>query len=292
VTDLTSAVEGCLGRVLGGEVRIERRVSLSGGSISNTERLDTTAGTFVLKSHDAPPPGLFRAEAHGLAALRASGTPLTLPRVIAFDEGAPSFLVLEFIAEGRRQRDFDEQLGAGLAALHRSTAPRFGFPEDNYCGATPQPNAWRGRWLDFYAEARLGYQLRLAAAAGRLTGAEAGRVERLIGRLAEWLGEPAEGPALIHGDLWAGNLHTDAAGRPAVLDPAAYYGHREAELGMMTLFGGFSARTFDAYHGAFPLEPGWRERNPLYELYHLMNHLHLFGASYRGQVMAIVNRFV
>jgi protein-ribulosamine 3-kinase len=291
VTGLISAVEACLGRALDVEARIVRRARLAGGSISQVERLDTTAGTFVLKSHDAPPAGLFRAEARGLAALRESGTSLTIPRVIAFEEGAPSFLVLEFLAEGHRQRDFDEQLGIGLAALHRSTAPRFGFLEDNYCGATLQPNAWRGRWLDFYAESRIGHQLRLASAAGLLTVSEAGRVERLIERLAEWLVEPADGPALIHGDLWAGNLHTDASGRPAVFDPAAYYGHREAELGMMTLFGGFSARTFDAYDGAFALEPGWRERNPLYQLYHLMNHLNLFGASYRGQVMAIVNRF-
>lgn len=289
---LTTAVENALRHAMGADVRIERRVALAGGSISHTERLETTAGCFVLKTHTAPPAGFFRAEALGLAALRASGTPLTIPQVIACEDTAPSFLVIEFLSEGRRQPDFDEQLGQGLAALHRATALQYGFAEDNYCGATRQPNAWRGAWLDFYAEARLGHLLGLASRAGLLTTGEAGRVERLIERLGDWLSEPAEGPALIHGDLWSGNLHTDPSGRPALIDPAVYYGHPEAELGMMMLFGGFSARTFDAYDEACALEPGWRERSPLYQLYHLMNHLNLFGSSYRAQVLAVVDRFV
>lgn len=285
-------VERALGRALGREVRIERRTTLTGGSINHTERIETTAGSFVLKSHATPPAGHFRAEALGLVALKESGTSLTVPQVIACEETVPSFLVIEFLAEGRRQSDFDEQLGHGLAALHRATAPRFGFAEDNYCGATQQPNAWCERWVDFYEHARMGHQLGLASLAGLLSTAEAVRVGRLIERLGEWLDEPAVGPSLIHGDLWSGNLHTDSLGRPALIDPAVYYGHREAELGMMTLFGGFSRRTFDAYHEAFALESGWRERNPLYQLYHLMNHLNLFGRSYRAQVMAVVDRFV
>ena len=107
----------------------------------------------------------------------------------------------------------------------------------------------------------------------------------------EWIGEPPSGPSLIHGDLWSGNLHADHDGRPALIDPAASYAHREAELGMMTLFGGFSARVFAAYDEAFALEPGWRDRNPLYQLYHLMNHLNLFGGGYRSQVMSVVRQF-
>jgi fructosamine-3-kinase len=292
MTALTSAVERTLGRVVGQEVRILRRGTLAGGSINHTERLDTTAGPFVLKSHRAPPPGFFRAEASGLMALGGSGTTLTVPRVVAYEDAAPPFLLLEFLQEGRRQLDFDEQLGRGLAALHRTASAAFGFAEDNYCGATPQINAWGERWVDFYGERRLGYQLRLASRSGLLTTTEAARVERLIAHLGDWVSEPAEGPALIHGDFWSGNLHADASGRPALIDPAVYYGHREAELGMMTLFGGFSPRVFDAYNDAFPLAPGWRERNPLYQLYHLLNHLNLFGVGYYGQVMHVVERFV
>ena len=114
----------------------------------------------------------------------------------------------------------------------------------------------------------------------------------MIGRLDQYISEPAGGPSLHHGDLWSGNVHIAASGEPALIDPSAYFGHREAEWGMMTLFGSFSSRVSDAYHEAYPLEPGWRERNPLYQLYHLMNHLNLFGVGYHSQVMAIVRRYV
>ncbi len=270
---------------------MERRATLSGGSINRAERLDTTAGSFVLKTHPAPPTGFFRAEALGLAALRGSGTSLTIPRVIAHQDDAPSFLIIEFLPDGRSQANFDEQLGQGLAELHRATASNYGFTEDNYCGSTPQPNQWRERWVDFYAEARLGHQLRRASASRLLTMAEVHRVGQLVEHLDTRLTEPAAGPALIHGDLWPGNLRCDDSGGPALIDPAAYYGHPEAELGMMTLFGGFSARTFDAYEEWSGLDPEWRERNPLYQLYHLLNHLNLFGAAYHQPVMAIVERF-
>ncbi len=292
-----TAIELALSRALDRDVRLERRVPLTGGSINRTERLDTTAGSFVLKTHHAPPAGFFHAEARGLDALRRSGTSLVIPQVIAChdsadDERTPAFLIIEFLVEGRRRSTFDTELGRGLAALHRAAAPRFGFAADNFCGATVQPNTWCERWVDFYGRFRLGHQLGLAAQAGLLTTTEIGRIDRLIAHLETWLDEPADGPALIHGDLWSGNLHTAASGQPALLDPAAYYGHREAELGMMTLFGGIPARALDAYDEAFALESGWRERMPLYQLYHLMNHLNLFGASYHTEVMAVVAQFV
>jgi fructosamine-3-kinase len=205
------------------------------------------------------------------------------------DDGA--FLVLEFLAPGGPARDFDGRLGRGLAALHRARADRFGFHADNYCGTTPQSNTWCDSWVIFYRDSRLGAQVCRAARAGLLTGGDTVRAERLLARLGDWIGEPPEGPALLHGDLWSGNLHTLADGDPALLDPAAYYGHREAELGMMTLFGGFSPQVYAAYAEAFPLEPGWRERNRLYQLYHLLNHLNLFGMSYYAPVMGIVDAF-
>jgi protein-ribulosamine 3-kinase len=289
VTPAVPDVERALNQALGRQVRITRRLPLAGGSINQTELLETTAGPYVLKQNPMPPTGLFRAEALGLSALKASGTPLAVPEVIVCHE---TFLVLEYLGEGRRCPDFDEQLGRGLAALHRVTSARFGFAEDNYCGATTQPNPWRDRWVPFYAEARLGHQLDRAGQAGLLTRGQADRLRRLIEHLDDWLQEPSEGAALIHGDLWAGNVHSESAGQPALIDPAVCYAHREAELGMMTLFGGFGRRTFDAYDESHPLEPGWRDRNALYQLYHLMNHLNLFGASYHAQVMTIVNRFV
>ena len=288
------AIERAIERTLGAPVRILRRVPLGGGSINDTTHIETTVGAFVVKAHRRAPARMFQAEADGLNALRASGTTLAIPRVIAVgadEPGASSFLVLEHLAAGRRRADFDEALGRGLAELHRATTGRFGFHTDNYCGATPQPNPWTSRWIDFYAASRLGHQRRLATDAGLLSSTEAQRIESLIARLDTWIGEPVGGPSLIHGDLWSGNLHADTEGRPALIDPAACYAHREAELGMMTLFGGFSARVFAAYDEAFALEAGWRDRNPLYQLYHLMNHLNLFGGGYHGQVMGIVRQF-
>lgn len=284
---ISAAIESALGA----RVAIRRRTPLGGGSINRTERLETTAGSFVLKSRAAAPPGFFQAEADGLRALASSGTSLTLPRVVACGDDDAPFLLLEDLGNGTRARDFDERLGRGLAQLHRASAARFGFARDNFCGATPQPNPWTDRWVDFYATSRLGFHARLARDAGRLSSRESGALDRLIARLGDWIGEPPEGPALIHGDLWSGNVHVTADGAPAIIDPAVCYAHREAELGMMTLFGGFSSRVFEAYDEAFPLEPGWHDRNALYQLYHLLNHLNLFGDGYKGSVTRVVLGF-
>ncbi len=284
-------VTGAIAAAAGTRVEIRRRTPLGGGSINRTERLDTTAGSFVLKSHTAAPPGFFQAEADGLRAIASSGTSLTIPRVVACGDDDAPFLLLEDLGDGSRTRDFDERLGRGLAELHRASSARFGFAHDNFCGATPQPNPWTDRWVDFYATSRLGVQARLARDAGRLSSRESAALDRVIARLGDWIAEPPEGPALIHGDLWSGNVHAGTNGTPAIIDPAAHYAHREAELGMMTLFGGFSSRVFAAYDEAFPLEPGWQDRNALYQLYHLLNHLNLFGDGYKGSVTRVVLGF-
>lgn len=268
------------------------RRALGGGDISQVERIQTDAGTFIVKSHPSPPMGFFRAEAAGLTACRQSGTSLGIPAVIAVEDEGPALIVLEDLGVGAPSPGFDEAYGRGLAELHTWTSERFGFERDNYCGTTRQPNSWTGRWVDFYAQARLGHQLDLARRSGRLSLSEGDRVRLLIERLDAIIDEPADGPALIHGDLWSGNLLVTSAGAPALVDPAAYFAHREAELGMMLLFGSFSERVYDAYNEVFPLEAGWRERNPIYQLYHLLNHLNLFGGAYRSQVMAVIDRFV
>ena len=222
MTGAGASVEHAIALALGAPIRILERTPLGGGSINDTVRLDTSAGVFVVKSHRRAPARMFQAEAEGLDALRASGTTLVIPRVIALGSDAAdasSFIVLEYLPAGRRRGDFDEALGRGLAEVHRATADRFGFGSDNYCGATPQPNPWTDRWVDFYAESRLGHQLRLAIDAGLVSGPDRQRVESLISRLGDWLDEPPSGPSLVHGDLWSGNLHADQGGRPALLDP-------------------------------------------------------------------------
>jgi protein-ribulosamine 3-kinase len=235
---------------------------------------------------------IFRAEAAGLDALRAAATPFQVPRVVACGSGALGmpFLLLEYLPPGPRKGGLDDTVGWALAALHHHRGPACGFEMPTYCGTTEQPNPWTAAWVGFYAEHRLRMQTRLARDGARLTAAEARQLDVLSGRLHLWLDEPAGGPVLLHGDLWSGNLHVSRSG-PALIDPAVYYGHPEADLAMMTLFGGFGPRVFDAYGEAASLAAGWRERQPLYQLYHLLNHLNLFGEAYHAGVMSVASRY-
>jgi fructosamine-3-kinase len=255
-----------------------------GGGLHAAVRLETTAGTFFAKWSDGGPADQFLAEAAGLQAMAAAGTGLTIPRVIAAAEpGAiPGFLVLEFLEPGPAD---DEALGRGLAALHRSTQAHFGFPRTTYCGGTPQDNRPCDDWPEFYRERRL---RPLLDALGVSPG-ERAPFERLAGRLSELVASD-EPPALIHGDLWSGNVLRTRRG-PALVDPSCAYAAREMEFGITTLFGGLSPRAWAAYEEAWPLAPGWRERNPLYQLYHLLNHALLFGGGYFAQAAAIARRF-
>jgi fructosamine-3-kinase len=288
------AIEAALAEALDRPVAVRATTPLGGGCIHNALRLDTSAGPYFAKWQPRPPAGLFGSEADGLAALADSPTTLTIPRPLAWSDGEPgqaAFLVTEWLDPGRPGPGFDRQLGEGLAALHRATAEAFGFHRDGYCGLTPQPNGWLADWLDFYRERRLEHQLRRAVDGGRLDSGERRLFGRLLERLDDRLAGPAEPPALIHGDLWSGNLLVAADGGPALVDPAAYFAHREAELGMMTLFGGFGPAVYEAYDEAWPLAAEWRERNGLYQLYHVLNHLNLFGEAYRASAVALARRY-
>jgi fructosamine-3-kinase len=201
-----------------------------------------------------------------------------------------SFLVLELCEPGPPRRDFEELLGRGLAGLHRSGAAlEFGLDHSNYVGSVPQQNEPRADWPSFYRDCRLAPML--ARAGGSLSASLRGDFDRLFDRLPELCG-PAEPPARLHGDLWSGNVHRDADGRPVLIDPAAYVGHREIDLAMLRLFGGFSERWFAAYAEVSPLAEGWRRRVDLYQLYPLLVHVVLFGRSYVGSVAAALRRLV
>lgn len=288
---LRGAIEASTGRPLADF----RLTPLSGGCINDAFRLDTGEARFFVKSNHHRLVGHFEAEAQGLEALRASGTSLRIPEVIAWvdDLHGTSFLVLEYLESARRCADFDDRLGRGLAELHAATDTRgFGFQVDGYCGATPQPNRWSSNWTEFYAQRRLLHQTRLAAARG-LASADVGLIERLARRLGDWCDDdPGSPSALIHGDLWSGNVHVDDEGHPALLDPAAYFANREAEFGMMALFGSFSPRVYQAYQDHSPLAPGWRQRLDLYVAYHLLNHFVLFGGDYGRQAIARIQHYV
>lgn len=267
---------------------------VGGGSINRTELYRLEDGRrFFVKSHASPPPYFFECEAQGLAALADAGT-LRVPRVVAI--GAPprdaSFLVLEAIDEGTPSEDFFERLGRGLARLHRETsAEQFGFERDNFIGTTTQTNRWHDDWCEFWRVRRLGFQFDLARRKG-LADPELDRLgEHLLDRLDEFLAEPDEPPCLLHGDLWSGNFMCDEDGGPVIVDPAVYYGRREADLAMTKLFGGFDTRFDAAYEENWPLAPGAGERLEIYKLYHLLNHLNLFGGGYRSSCLEILRRF-
>ena len=274
---------------------------LSGGDINQAFAVTLADGrTVFAKSNPREPRGMFAAEARGLGWL-AEARALRVPRVLAMSGDpeeqpggsgpGPGFLVLELIAPATRARDFDEQLGRGLARLHQHGAPGFGLDHDNFIGRLPQVNTVRPgeTWPEFFRDRRLEPQLRRAVDARRASPAMRAGFERLFARLEDRVGPP-EPPARLHGDLWGGNLLVDDGGEPCLIDPAAYGGHREIDLAMMRLFGGFGARVYDAYDEAFPLADDHQQRVPLYQLYPLLVHVNLFGGSYVASVEAALTR--
>lgn len=284
---LKARVEAELGQ------RIAHCARLSGGDINDAFELRLERGERVfLKTNATAPLEMFAAEARGLAFL-AEARALRIPNVLAHsaESERPSFLLLELIEPAPPRKGFDEELGRGLAALHRAGAPSFGFSSANFIGRLPQSNRACETWAEFYRAERLEPQLRLALDSGRASPALARDFERLFSRLADLVGarEPA---ARLHGDLWGGNLHVDEAGAPCLIDPAVYGGHREIDLAMMQLFGGFSARVFAAYREAFPLALGHAERVSLYQLYPLLVHVNLFGGRYAESVRAALAKYV
>jgi fructosamine-3-kinase len=287
-------------RALGSAV-LEAR-PLSGGDINVAHALKLADGRAVfVKTNPHEPAGMFAAEARGLGWLDAARA-VRVPAVLGHgrgdlgdpdDDEGPGFLLLELIASAPPTRDFDEQLGRGLAALHRSGAPGFGLDHDNFIGPLPQDNhaAGEATWAAFYRERRLAPLLERAAARGLASPRMRRGFDELFEQLENLVGPP-EPPARLHGDLWGGNLLTDDTGGPCLIDPAVYGGHREIDLAMMRLFGGFGAGVFAAYEEAFPLAPGASERVPLYQLYPLLVHVNLFGSSYVPSVEAALSRLV
>ena len=261
---------------------------VGGGCISNTARLELGSGELVfLKWSAEHPPAMFREEARSLNALAATQT-VRVPCVIQQDEAdGYAWLLLEWLEPGPRSTHSHAVLGEQLAALHRDTAEDFGWEADNFIGSLDQSNRRHGSWADFWREERLLPQTRLAADAFRP--AEVRRLEHLAANSADLLaGGGDEPPSLLHGDLWSGNLHMMAGGEPALVDPSSYYGHREVDLAMTRLFGGFTSDFYHAYQRAWPCKPGVERRWLVYQLYYLLVHVNLFGGGYTSQTMGVV----
>ena len=288
---MDARLESSLAAALGARVRGAR--PLAGGDINDAYEVILGDGREVfVKCNVSAPNDMFVAEARGLGWL-AEAKALRVPAVLAASgaNDLTPFLALELIRPAPRAPDFDDRLGRGLAALHRHGAAAFGLDHDNYIGRLPQKNTFVVTWPEFYRVRRLGPQVKAAADAGLAPARLRRDFERLFAQLEDLCG-PAEPPARLHGDLWGGNLITDDRGEPCLIDPAVYGGHREIDLAMMKLFGGFGPRVFDAYKESFPLADGYRERVPLYQLYPLMVHVNLFGGGYLGQVEAALARLV
>ena len=271
--------------------KIKSRSSVSGGCIANSEVLTLKSGEQVFLKTGNAVSQMYYCEANGLKELKKANV-IKIPEVYLVND---DFLLIEHVNQGSRDSRFFETFGHQFAEMHRITSSNFGFFEDNFIGATPQINTSNGvsryNWSEFYFQNRLLYQFQLAEQNGYATtelrrGIE--HIKQVIDTLLEPVHEP---PTLLHGDLWSGNFMIGANSIPVIIDPAVYYGNREADLAMTKLFGGFETRFYDAYYESYPLPDGYRERENLYILYHVLNHLNLFGQGYYHQALSLIESY-
>lgn len=240
---------------------------------------------WFLKSGDAQ---VLAAEADGLEALAEAG--MRAPRVEASgDAEGEGYLLLEWLPLTRNSPASATRLGEALARLHLSPGGRFGWRRHNFIGATPQFNRESDDWVGFFREQRLGFQFRLAGENGYRGRLQESGAALMAGMQALFTGYTPH-PALLHGDLWAGNWGVLQEGGPVLFDPAVYRGDRETDLAMSELFGGFPREFYDAYRLHAPLDVGYKQRRDLYQLYHVLNHLNLFGEGYLGQAQGLIDR--
>lgn len=294
-TNSFQSLQDAVSAVCGDDVKILRQSPVSGGDINLAYQLTLSDGRkLFLKENAADKLDFFVTETEGLAAIRGTNA-ITVPEIYGYGTDKDhSFLLMEFMEPGSRQKDFFEDFGRRLAVMHRADCREytgegsFGFNSDNYIGAGHQENTPEKSWIAFFRDHRLLPQIRRAKPN---FDEEALKVfDRLLDRLDQYLTEP-EKPALLHGDLWSGNYVVGKDGLAALIDPAVYVGHPEADIAMTELFGGFPRAFYDGYYEVMGRTPGYEERRDLYNLYHLLNHLNLFGSSYYGAVMRIAERY-
>ena len=274
---------------------------VAGGCISRAMRVDVLGsedeGPYFAKVNDASFSDNFQAEAAGLRLLAETET-IGVPQPLGVaTAGGQAWMWSEWVEQASGGRDSGERFyirfGQQLAEMHRaSRGTRLGLDRDNYLGAARQLNGTTESWVAFVAQQRLGFQLKWGIQQGLLSGTLKRDVEQIINRLDQLLAGRGSETSLLHGDLWSGNYLCTAEGQPAIIDPAVYYGCREAEFGMLRLFGGCPPAFYEAYQSVWPLPEGWGERTQVYVLYHLLNHVNLFGSSYLGQTAAVAGQLL
>jgi fructosamine-3-kinase len=267
--------------------------SLSGGCISDAFRITTAdKSNFFLKYNPSASNDMFFKEANGLKEL-AKSYAIRIPAVLGFDK---DYILLEYISSGNKKKNFFEEFGRCFAEMNRYTSEDFGFYEDNHIGSNPQKNIPDGtektNWVDFYFYKRILFQFKLAEKLGNSTEELRKGISRLEDKIQEIIGYSDEKPSLLHGDLWGGNYMVGENGSPVLIDPAVYYGHREADLAMTKLFGGFNSEFYRAYNEIFPLKDGYEYRENIYKLYHVLNHLNFFGGGYYSQALSLIKFYI
>jgi len=268
--------------------QIDKISSLSGGCINSVCRLQTSSGDFCLKYNLRDRfPDMFTSEAKGLTLLK-SACVIKVPDVYYTGiTGSFAYILMEYIDQARKHPSFMQEFGQSLARLHKHSSDSFGLDIDNYMGSLPQINKKHSTWNEFYIEERLKKQVSLGKK--YFSPGELRSFENLYAKLNDLL--PCEPPALLHGDLWGGNYMVSDDGKACLIDPAVYYGHREVDIAMTTLFGGFDDQFYESYNQEYPLEKGWHQRLDIFKLYPLLIHLNLFGTSYLGSILSIIRRF-
>lgn len=265
-------------------------IPVSGGCINSAFQVKTeNKQTFFLKVNHSAPDKMFEREANGLSELKKSNA-IIVPDVI---KASNNFLILEFIKGGNKGRKFWQDFGQRFAILHKFTSKKIGFYEDNYLGSNIQINSSYSlkNWAEFFYENRILFQFRLSEKnnlADKTLRHGIKELEKIIHKILDI----RVVPSLLHGDLWAGNFLVDQTGNPCLIDPAVYYGHREVDLAMTKLFSGFSNEFYESYNEEFPLEDGYEYRENIYKLYHVLNHLNLFGLSYYRQAISLINYYL
>ncbi|MEL6502545.1 MAG: fructosamine kinase family protein [Cyanobacteria bacterium J06623_1] len=284
-TEIAQAISQATGK----EFAIADTQSVSGGCINQGYKISSSDAVYFVKINAASQEEMFAAEALGVKQMSATQT-ITVPQPVCWGTaGNSSYIVLQWLDLARGDDHSWTAMGHQLAALHREgTNENFGWSQNNTIGSTPQINTWMSNWADFFAQQRIGYQLKLA----QRRGGSFPELNLVVDTVRDKLADRKPQPALVHGDLWSGNAAIAADGSPVIFDPATYYGDRETDIAMTELFGGFPSAFYRGYNEAWQLDDGYQQRKNVYNLYHVLNHFNLFGGGYGNQARRIIEKIV